>query len=54
MGHGVEAVKIVEAGSKKEAATGLDKDEILEFIGENETYYQFYLHDVKMVSVQEA
>ncbi|RNF38115.1 hypothetical protein [Planococcus salinus] len=53
LGGGVEAVAIVEAESKKEAATGLDKNEIIEFIGENETYFQFKLEDVKMVSVEE-
>lgn len=43
----------MEAESKKEAASGLDKEELKEFIGENDTYYQFKLEEVKMVSVQE-
>lgn len=54
LGQGVEAVKIVEAESKKEAASGLDKEELKDFIGENDTYFQFHLEDVKMVSVQEV
>lgn len=54
LGQGVEAVQIIEAGSHKEAATILDKVELKEFIGENDTYYQFKLEEVKMVSVQET
>lgn len=54
LGQGVEAAQIVEAGSHKEASTILDKEGLKEFLGENETYYQFKLEEVKMISVQEA
>lgn len=54
LGQGVEAVQIIEAESPKEAATILDKEGLKEFHGENGTYFQFRLEDVKMVSVQET
>lgn len=53
LGQGVEAVGIVEAESPKEAACGLDKKEMKEFLGENDTYFQFRMEEVKMVSVEE-
>ncbi|MGM0897966.1 MAG: hypothetical protein ACQEV0_08700 [Bacillota bacterium] len=53
-GGGVEAVSTVEAGSQKEAVSGLDADDFREFIGDNDTYYQFKMSEVKMVSVSVA
>ncbi|RLQ91480.1 hypothetical protein [Planomicrobium sp. Y74] len=53
LGQGVEAVQIVEAGSPKEAACGLDKKEMKDFLGENDTHFQFRMEEVKMVSVKE-
>jgi hypothetical protein len=54
LGEGVEAAQIIEAGSHKEASTILDKDGLKEFLGENETYFQFKLEEVKMISVHEV
>lgn len=53
LGQGVEAVQIVEAESHKEAACGLDKEEMKDFLGENDTFFQFRMEEVKMVSVKE-
>lgn len=53
LGGGAEAAIVVEAGSPKEAASGLDSDSMLEFTGENNTFFQFRMSEVKMVSVTE-
>lgn len=53
LGSGVEAAIVVEAGSPKEAASGLDSDSMLEFTGENNTFFQFRMSEVKMVSATE-
>lgn len=53
LGQGVEAVQIVAAKSPKEAASGLDNEEMKDFLGENDTFFQFRMEEVKMVSVKE-
>ena len=53
-GAGVEAVSTVEADTPKQAVSGLDADDFREFIGDNHTYYQFKMNEVKMVSVTEV
>lgn len=53
-GGGAEASIVVEAGSQKEAVSGINTEDIREFIGENDTYFQFRMSEVKMVSVSEV
>lgn len=53
-GGGVEAVSTVEADTPKQAVSGLDADDFREFVGDNDTYYQFKMDEVKMVSVAEV
>ncbi|MFP3359679.1 hypothetical protein R0K17_20345 [Planococcus sp. SIMBA_143] len=54
MGAGVEAVSTVEADPPKQAVSGLDADAFREFIGDNDTYYQFKMDEAKMVSATEV
>lgn len=53
-GAGVEAISTVEANTPKQAVSGLDADDFREFIGDHNTYYQFKMSEVKMVSVTEV